>query len=125
MALSQPLILSFLLWFKTFFPPQTTTDFDIRFPQFSTINYNAEKWEKNQTSSKVLHYAFQLAFYLCLEERLNTAPRQTLCRELIDKVSYFTEKHLHLMFRKVTRRPIKPTSTSSCIDLVIHWIFIF
>ena len=68
MALSQPLILSFLLRFKTFFPPQTSTDFDIRFPQFSTINYNAEKWEKNQTSSKVLHYAFQLAFYLCLEE---------------------------------------------------------
>ena len=45
----------------------TSTDFAIRFSQFSTINSDAEKWEKNQISLKVLHYAFQLAFYLCLE----------------------------------------------------------
>ena len=33
----------------------TSTDFAIRFSQFSTINSDEEKWEKNQISSKVLH----------------------------------------------------------------------
>ena len=33
----------------------TSTDFAIRFSQFSTINSDEEKWEKNQISLKVLH----------------------------------------------------------------------
>ena len=93
------------------------------FLNLALLNSNVEKWEKNQLSSNsTTHFSWHFTLVGGMIEYCpisNTLPRTNWQSFMSHR------KYLHLMFRKVTRRPIKPTSTSSYIDLVIDWIFTF